>query len=455
MEVNLIRVPDTSSIDDNLDEPLGLLYMAGALRQAGFGVRVTNLAGHSIDSWKPEIKEADLYAIQLYTPTAHIGVAIAKFIKEKFPGKPVICGGAHPSALPPDEVIEAFDKIIIGEGERAIVEIANAYKEGKELPKLIKYPLIEDLDSLSFPARDLVDMMAFTRKVDGNRCFGIVGSRGCHYKCTFCDRSLMGNKVRWRSVDNVVKEIKEIISVYDVRNFEFFDDMFTCDKKRLIEFKEKVKDLNISYRCNGRADVLDPEVYALLKESGCTMICFGIESGSQRMLNLMRKGTTVEKNYMTIKFAQDAGLIATGYFIVGFPGETKESIQETMEFVKKSNIDQAQFYTFIPLPGNYVAQHPEEYGITRLSKDYSEYYHVTGEDGHGGKIIDTPFLTADEVQEEMKKIREFLRTRKSRGPMQDYYKNKLKYNIEEKGCESHDILDGDIIKVESIVQANK
>ena len=449
MMIDLIRVPDPTCIDDNLDEPLGLLYMAGALRQAGFRVRVTNLAGHSIDSWKPEIKEADLYAIQLYTPTAHIGVAIAKHIKEKFPGKPVICGGAHPTALPPNEVIEAFDKVIVGEGERAIVDIANAYKNNKELPKLIKADLIEDLDSLAFPARDLVDMMSFTRKVDGKRCFGIVGSRGCHYKCAFCDRSLMGNMVRWRSVDSIVREIKEIIAAYGVRSFEFFDDIFTADKKRLTEFAEKVKDLNLSYRCNGRADVLDPEVYTLLKESGCTMICFGIESGSQRMLNLMRKGTTVEKNMKTIKLAQDAGLITTGYFIVGFPGETKESIQETIDFVKKTNIDQAQFYTFIPLPGNYVAQHPEEYGITRMSKDYSQYHHVTGTDGRGGKVVDTEFLTADEVQEEMKKIREFLRNRKSRGAMQDYYKDKLKYTIEDKECESHDVLDGDVIKIEN------
>jgi len=430
--VDLIRAPDPTCIDDLSDEPQGLLYLAAVLRQAGHIPRVTNLAGHTADSWKPEIKEADIYGIQLYTPTAHHGINIAKYIKEKFPRKPIICGGAHPTADPNDPRLEVFDKIVIGEGERALVDIVNSYCEDKELPRIIRAELIKDLDSLPFPAWDLVDMMKFTRKINDKRCFGISGSRGCCYQCTFCDRSLFGSKVRFRSIKNITDEMKEIINRYGVKQFEFFDDMFTMSKKRLQEFAEITQDWGIAYRCNGRADVKDPEIYSLLKRTGCKKLCFGIESGSQRILDLMKKGTTVKQNLQAIQLAQNAGIPATGYFIIGFPGETKETIQETIDFIKESDIDQAQVYTFTPLPGCEVARNPERYGITRMSKDYSDYFLVTGKDGHGGKTVDTKWLSADELQEEVKGVRAFLKEHNWRGDFMDYYKNKLGYKTNRK-----------------------
>ncbi len=426
MLIDLIKVPDPTSIDDLLDEPLGLLYLASSLRNNGYEVRITNLSGHTVDSWKTEIKKADLHGIQLYTPTAHIGIKIAKFIKENF-NTPVICGGAHPTALPNLKELSVFDTINVGEGENSIVEIADAYRDKKHIPRIIRSKFITDLDSISLPARDLVNMMSFHRKVGGKRCFGIVGSRGCNYKCNFCDRSLFGERARFRSIDNIVEEIRGLISDYGVKNFEFLDDMWTVTKKRLREFRDKAKELNISYRCNGRSDVTNKKVYDLVYDSGGTMICFGIESGSQRILDLINKQTTVEKNFEAIKVAQSAGLKVMGYFIAGFPGETRETIQESIDFIKKSGIDQAQFYTFIPLPGCAVYKDPKKFGITRMSKDYDNYFHVTGKNGRGGKIIDTEYLTSRELQEEVKKIREFLREHKWSGGMQDYYEKDLGY----------------------------
>ncbi|HEC65037.1 MAG TPA: B12-binding domain-containing radical SAM protein [bacterium] len=427
--IDLIRVPDPTCIDDLLDEPLGLLYLGASLDERGHDVRITNLAGHDVDSWKPEIKEADLYGIQLYTPTAHIGIDIAKFIKEKF-DKPVICGGAHPTALPELEDLSVFDKVVLSEGERSIVGIAEAHKKGRNLPRVVKSEFIEDLDSVPFPARGMVDMMSFHRKLEGERSFGIIGSRGCNYKCAFCDRSLFGSRARFRSIGNIVDEIKEVVSEYDVRNFEFFDDMFGATKKRIREFAEKTRGLNIKYRCNGRSDVLDKEVYESLHDSGCRMICFGIDSGSQRILDLMKKGTRVEQNFEAIKTAQSSGLNVMGYFIAGFPGETRETIRQSIDFIEKSNIDQAQFYTFIPLPGNEVYKNPEKFGVTKMSKDYKDYFHVTGKDGRGGRVIETKHLTSDELHGEVVEIRKFLKSHTWRGDVQDYYKKDLGYNVE-------------------------
>lgn len=427
--IDLIRVPDPTSIDDKLDEPLGLLYLSAVLRRAGYSVRITNLAGHTADSWKQEIKPADMYGIQLFTPTSHHGINIAKFIKQKFPGKFLMCGGPHPTAVPADPRLNIFDTIVIGEGEKVILQIVKDYESGKRPAKIIKGEAIEDLDSLPLPAWDLVDMMSFHRKIDGQRCFNILGSRGCCYQCAFCDRSLFGSKVRFRSIDNVVGEIKEIIKRYGVRHFDFVDDMFTVNKARLKEFVEKTRGLNLKYRCFGRADVHDVEIYKMLKESGCIMICFGIESGNQKMLDRMKKGTSVVQNLKAIKIAKDAGIHTTGFFIAGFPGETKQTIEESKDFVELSGLDQAQFYTFIPLPGNEVAKNPEKFGIKRMSKDYSQYFHVTGTEGLGGKTVDTEWLSADELEAEVRKIRVWLKNRVVRGNVQDYYKEKLGYKV--------------------------
>lgn len=430
MLIDLIRVPDPNCIDDLLDEPLGLLYLGASLKNNGYQVRITNLAGCSFECWKSNIQEADLYGIQLYTPTVNIAIEIAKFIKINFPKKPVICGGAHPTALPNSEALSIFDNLILGEGERSIITVADSHRDKKSIPRTIKSSFIKNLDTIPFPDRDLVDMDIFHRKVEGKRCFGIIGSRGCCYKCAFCDTALFGETLRARSIDNIVEEIKYVISKYNVRHFEFFDDIFLIRKEQLIEFKNKIKDLGIIYRCNSRADTLTKERCEIIYDSGCRTLCFGIESGSQKILNAMKKNTTVEKNLAAIKMAQEAHLTTIGYFILGFPGETKETIQETIEFIKNSNIAQVQFYTFIPLPGCEVYKHPERFAAKIISRNFSDYYLIMGNDGRGGKTIDTPYLTADELQKELIEIRQFLKERGSKGYLQDFYLQKLKYKKE-------------------------
>lgn len=427
MLVDLIRVPEPTCIDDMLDEPFGLLMLAACLREANIDVRITNLAGHDYTSWIPCIEKADIYGIQLNTPTAPLGVAIAIEIMDKYPDSVIVCGGAHTGAVDTFCGLEVFDHIVVGEGERVLPEIVEQYKKGVPPPRVIHAEPIENLDSLPFPARDMVDMFSFHRKVDGERCFGIIGTRGCCFKCAFCDRTQFGDRVRYRSVGNVVKEIEHIIDVYGVKKYEFFDDMFTYDKSRLMSFCDMVDGMGLNYRCNGRADVLNGEIYERLARSGCSMICFGIESGSQFLLNRMRKGTKVTTNYKAIKMAQEAGMRVAGYFVVGFPGETKETIEQTKEFIVKSGIDHAQIYTFIPLPGNEVYRNPEKFGVRILSHDYSDYYLVTGTDGHGGMTMETDFLSAEELRDEVAKFRVFLKEYGSRGAVQDYYRGRLEY----------------------------
>ena len=326
------------------------------------------------------------------------------------------------SACATGEKMNVFDYVLKGEGEETfeqiIYEYKNRYIQGT---RSMCWGVPPNLDQIPFPARDLVDMDNYHRKVDGHRAYGIIGSRGCPHKCMFCDRSLFGDKVRFRSIENIVEEIKQC----DVKHFEFFDDMFPGSTARAKLFYEQTKGMNLNFRCNARTD--SPDYYDLLKESGCSMVYFGIESGSQKLLDLMNKGTTVEKNHEAIKKARDAGLMVGGYFILGYPGETTETIDESIDFIERSGIDQAQFYMFVPLPGSEIYRDLDKYGAKLLTTDYSEYYHVAGKDGHGGRVIETKWLSADDMQTEMQRVRKFLRERGSKGGMQDYYKGELKY----------------------------
>ncbi len=422
MLVNLIRPPNPYSIDDLLDEPLGLLYLGASLIEAGHEVVITDLAGRTDHIKYLYVKEADVFGVQLWTPTAHLGIEIAKTIKRLYPWALTVAGGPHVSACATGKGMRAFDVVVKGEGEEVFPWVIEKYEKRTDNRGSFLFPhAIQELDDISFPARHLVNMNKYNRKVDGHRAYGIIGSRGCSFSCRFCDRSLFGDKIRFRSIKNIVAEIKQC----GVKHFEFFDDMFPGNMKRAREFYEQTKGMNLNFRCNLRTD--SPDYYKIMKGAGCSMVYFGIESGSQKLLDLMKKGTTVEKNYKAIHKAHDAGLKVGGYFILGYPGETTKTIDMSMEFIEKSGIDQAQFYMFVPLPGSEICQNLDKYGATLLTEDYSEYYHVAGKDGHGGRVIETKWLSADDMQNEMQRVRRFLRERGSKGGMQDYYKDKLKY----------------------------
>jgi len=426
MTINLIKPPDPSSIDDFLDEPLGLLYLATILKENGIDVKVTDLSNTGYKGYKDVIDlNSDIFGLSLYTPTAWIGLEIAKYIREHKKNALIICGGPHPSAVPWDENLHnIFDYIFMGEAEVSLLEFVQNYiNSSLNSKKIIISSQVKDLDVLPIPQRDFVsDVLVYHRKLNDKRCLGIIGSRGCPFNCAFCDKAITGNRIRYRSISNIVDEIKQLIDKYGVHEFEFFDDMFTIKKSRLQEFYDKTKNWGVSYRCNGRSDNLDPKIYELLKLSGCSHIAFGLETGSQMLLDKMNKKNTVENNYRAIKLARDNNLITMGYFILGFPGETYDTIAETMDFIEKSNVDQIQFYTFIPLPGCDVYNNPNKYGARIISSNFSEYFQVTGTDGLGGMVCETDLLSAEQIREEMIKIRKYIKERTGRGSVQDYYK---------------------------------
>lgn len=415
MKIELIHPPHLESIEDRLDAPLGLLYIASNLEKYGHNVIVNDLSGKKPNEW--EIGKADIYGITTYAPTVGISEQIARQCKNINPLSKVVSGGAHPTAVP-KSMSNDFDIVCIGEGEDAFLDIIKDYPNNN---RFYSKDISHKLDNYPNPAYHLIDPFSYKRKFNGEQAITILTSRGCPYRCSFCGLAEHHKTIKQRSIENVVNEIKFIQKKYDINKFNFQDDTFTQNKKRLYKMLELFEPLNIGFRAHGRSGLDIPQDYIKLKRAGCEVIAWGIETGSQKILNLMNKQTTVKKNEDVIKWAKDAGLTTRGFFILGFPGETRETVEETKQFIEKVNLDQYFVSNFVPYPGTDVWNNPKKYGITKIKKNFKNYFQVD-KTGFGSRNIEVNNITLEEFQEIEKDFREWISKRKVRGPIQEYEK---------------------------------
>ncbi|MFH1521957.1 MAG: radical SAM protein [archaeon] len=267
----------------------------------------------------------------------------------------------------------------------------------------------------------MVDLNSYHRKVNGKSATTMISSRGCPYTCNFCCKDVHGKRITFRSVPNFLKEVNQVISQYGIKNFLFYDDVFTFNKNgRLKEITESLKKLGVTYRCNARAGVNNYREFKMLSDSGCEEIAFGIESGSESQLKRMGKGTSLAKNHQAIKDAKRAGIITKAYLISGFPGETEESINETIKFMKEAYPDKFTVFGFVPLPGSDTWKNKEKYGITQISQDWKQYFNIAGQ-YEGGLTFETKNMD----KAELKRLHDLLVTalmkRGQKGHMEDYY----------------------------------
>jgi uncharacterized radical SAM superfamily protein len=250
------------------------------------------------------------------------------------------------------------------------------------------------------------------------------------HNCSFCGLEQMHKELNYKmnfaSSDVVISHIRKIKEM-GINAIAIQDDIFTLKPSRLYRILDEIKKLNISIRCMGRAGIDKEETYAKLADSGIEQISWGIESGSQYILDRMKKDVTVQDNYNVIKWAKKYGINTRAFFILGFPGETKETIEETKKFIIESDPDQYFISNFIPYPGTDVGDNPEKYGITWMSNNYDDYYQVS-KDGTGGITIDTKWLSRYELKELELELRDWLKKNKEfRGEKQTYERNL--YNI--------------------------
>ena len=353
--------------------PLGLAYLAAVAREAGYPVKIVEANAHNLTHYqiKKEIEDfqPDFVALSASSSLINEAEKLANLCPEK---TKVILGGIHATSVPDDVLTNhpRINLVVRREGEETIVELLEGkpYKDIKGLSYRDKNnnnihnedsKFLEDLDSLPFPARDLLPMHKyFSFEARRSPIDYIVSGRGCPYRCTFCaDFITSGRKLRARSAQSIVAEIEHLVKEYDVKEIDFQDDNFTFYADRVFEFCDLMIKTGLNKKiiwkvANGvRCDKLTLPMLKQMKKAGCYMLSLGIESGNQEILNKMRKAEKLEDIRNAAKWCVQAGIESRGLFMFGNIGENRKTMQDTIEFAKTLPLDTATFHVCIPLPG--------------------------------------------------------------------------------------------------------
>jgi radical SAM superfamily enzyme YgiQ (UPF0313 family) len=381
----------------HLWQPLGVLYVSAALLQHGHAVQFWDGALHTHEYLlkKIMVEEPEWVGVYSNMPIWNAARRLILDIKALRPGIYVSLGG--PTAIGWRERCLAecpeLDFVHTGEGETsapALLESLSGNRPLKSVPGLIfrdeqgriainpDAPPIQDLDSLPFPARQLLEDVRVYRPIIGSYrqepVFTIFSSRGCTHRCLFCFQPEKKRGVRFRSAKNVVDEIEESIVKWGAREFKFLDDLFTINHQRIYEMCEEIKRrrLKFPWFVSGRVDTVTQPLLAAMRKAGCYGILFGVESGVQKNLNMLRKDQTVEQIRKAVHCAKSVGMKVNTPFILGVPGETYEEGLETIRFAIELNADIANFHTLAPYPGTELYDHVDRYGsMSQRVEDYT------------------------------------------------------------------------------------
>ncbi len=391
--------------------PLGLGYLAAVLEKNQYEVDVIDCqASHlTYDDFKCELSKCqpNIVGITSTTRLYKSALQIARISKEVCPDCLTILGGSHVTFWDENALQECpqLDIIVRKEGENTLLELVQRLEAEKSVHdvlgttvrndgKIVKNPdrpYIENLDALPFPARHLWPLESL-RKIED--IFYLTTSRGCIYWCEFCAAVRMfGRRYRMRSIKNVVDELEYLHKTYDATQFTFCDDAFTVDQARTEELCNEIKkrDLNIKWNCGTRVDMVTKELLLKMKEAGCVSVWFGIESGSQHVLDEMQKGISTDQTVRAVGWVRELGIKPAPNVLLGFPGETKESALETIKFTQKISPDDVAFYNIAtPLPGTPLYDRVKENGWLKIT-DFDKYDCKT-------PVFETPLLSMKELE---------------------------------------------------------
>lgn len=389
-KIALISPPAFGLKDKLAYPPLGLLYLASNI-EGDYQIKIFNML-----SMDDAIDDGfDIYGISIHSSSSY-GPAkqIAHFIRQRNPSALIVTGGAFPTSMSAYTLENTdADVAVIGEGEIVFSKLAKGlsfehvkgivYKKSGQIVTNEPEPLIANLDSIRFPARNLLpkEMISHEGKVhhSDQAATTIFGTRGCVYNCAFCDTSLWRRRWRSRSPENIIAEIDEVKRDYGIGWFRFPDDCLDLDRKWFADFCRKIKECAVQWTMLSRADRLDEEILGLAKEAGCREIFFGFETGSQRLLDIMGKKITVAQNIEAIKLCRKVGITSCAYMLFAFPGEDAQSIEETKQFLRAAGPDKSRISQFIPVPGSDVWLHPEKYRI-RIKSNFEEHWYFDNPD---------------------------------------------------------------------------
>ncbi|MCZ7401571.1 MAG: radical SAM protein [Candidatus Methanoperedens sp.] len=350
--------------------PIGLGYLAGILRKNGIKVSILDGTFMKREELIRQAKMLSPGIVGIYCMVTMRDEArrIARELKT-LPDKPLLVAGGPLPTSEPGIFLEDFDAVVLGEGEITMLELVQGYFAGDDLSGIKGVALIKDgriistsrreyidnIDSIPHPARDLYENRKYKKYWEmkfGYTCTPVITTRGCPYNCDYCARPVFGNCYRERSYMDVISEIEEVIALGYSRIW-FSDDVFTLNKKRIIALCEEIgrRGLVFKWDCLCRVDNVDSELFQVMHKAGCTRVLFGIESGDEKILRAMKKSFTVEGAKKAVIMAKDAGIGVGTFFMVGYPGETEETILRTIRFSSSLPSDYLSYTLPYPLPG--------------------------------------------------------------------------------------------------------
>jgi anaerobic magnesium-protoporphyrin IX monomethyl ester cyclase len=391
--------------------PLGLTYIAAVLEQDGHEIKIIDCPVCNIDHKKLTAELSsfmpNLIGISSITPTIKSALQSARVAKEACPDSKVILGGPHATFMDKQILSQepTVDIVVRGEGELTMAELAQHLpdsgnlgdvdgitcrnSDGQIMRTHNRTP-IQNLDELPHPAYHYIPLTKY--KIFGKTHMPIMASRGCIYQCTFCVSSQMfGATFRARSPRNVVDELEWLKKVHGANGVTFNDDTLTSDKKRIRDICDQIitRKLNLPWGCQSRVDHISKEILAKLRKAKCNEISFGIESGCQKILDAVKKKTSVAQNEQAIRWAKEEGLFVAVTALIGYPGETIDSAKQTIDLLRRTEPDDAWLCVATPYPGTELYALLESMGW-KMSADFDLYDTLN-------PVFENPLLPAEEI----------------------------------------------------------
>jgi radical SAM superfamily enzyme YgiQ (UPF0313 family) len=403
-KVSLIALPSPFEAEPAMNPPLGLAYIAGAVLDAGHDVAVTDFATYTHDYTQPSYLDelpldADVYGISAMSAQVRWLKQTLQHLKTKTTAKLVV-GGPHASACPEECLEMGADHAVRGDGERVFCALVAGDEQS---PVTTGY--IENISALPWPARDLFDMHRYKRRVGIARGVHLITLRGCPYACAFCDKASVSRRVRYRTLQDVLAEVDHFLD-RGVYGFVIYDDIFTLNHDRAFKFCREFKRRNIMWRGWSRANTLDEDILTAMRDSGMVSITMGIESGDDTVLDRINKRTSAADNYRALHLCKKLGVPVRCSLMYGNPGESRESIENTIRMIEETQPDEWNLAVLAPVPGSAIWERPEEYGIRLDKKAVRDAdYVMTNRFGDSG--IGTPYIGLEGMSDEQ--FRENLR----------------------------------------------
>jgi len=382
--------PEIIKKERGYDSPLGILYLAGYLeKNSNHQISIIDAQVEKLDysqlAGRIKRTSPDLVGITAMTFTLIDVIQVIETVKKIDSQIKIVLGGPHAHIYPKETLdIPGVDFVVLGEGEKPLLKLLEninnpeelkdinniAFKDGDQTIITDCQDYNNNLDELPFPATHLIPYKKYWSILSGDRVITTMfTSRGCPYRCTFCDRPNMGKLFRARSAKNVVDEMEKRLEM-GIEEIFIYDDTFTVDKQRVIDICDEIikRRLKFSWDIRARVDTVNKEMLKKLKQAGCARIHYGVESGTEKILKVLNKGIHLDQIKEVFDLTKKAGISTFAYFIIGCPTETKEDILQTIKFAKKLNTDFVQITLLTPFPATKIYNDALEQGI--IKKDY-------------------------------------------------------------------------------------